>query len=346
MMPAPAHVAVASPAFPALPADLVIAMRKRAKVAGAAVLIGRRLGDDAYIDVLETEGAPKTDGHTLFAVDGLTETITALLLAEGVRRGEVRLDEPVDELHDADFHPPARGSSPVTLADLATHRAGLATVPLREAAQPYAAVDRATFAKLVNAPPGTRAASEYAPSVLDYALLGTLLADRAGTSYAALARERLFVPLDMNDTVADTGSDQRVIRGRSIADAAAAPWRYGALEPAGGVRSSVYDLLQFAGAMFADDNGPLAADMRLAGTARAAAGDGSIGLAWRIDASGARWASGASFGSTSFIGVAPQQHAAVVILSNVGLAFGNASFDDIGLRVLGTLAAGKRGATP
>jgi len=86
-----------------------------------------------------------------------------------VRRGEVRLDEPVDELHDADFHPPARGSSPVTLADLATHRAGLATVPLREAAQPYAAVDRATFAKLVNAPPGTRAASEYAPSVLDYA---------------------------------------------------------------------------------------------------------------------------------------------------------------------------------
>jgi len=193
-MPVPAQIAVAGPAFPALPPELVIALRKRAKVSGAAVLIGRRLGDDAYVDVLATEGAPRIDGHTLFAVDGITETITALLLAEGVRRGEVRLDEPVDELHSADFHPPARGSSPLTLADLATHRAGFPAVPLREAAQPYAAIDRAAFVKLVNEAPATRPASGYAPSVLDYALLGTLLADRAGTSYAALARERVFVP--------------------------------------------------------------------------------------------------------------------------------------------------------
>jgi len=312
-MPVPAQIAVAGPAFPALPPELVIALRKRAKVSGAAVLIGRRLGDDAYVDVLATEGAPRIDGHTLFAVD---------------------------------FHPPARGSSPLTLADLATHRAGFPAVPLREAAQPYAAIDRAAFVKLVNEAPATRPASGYAPSVLDYALLGTLLADRAGTSYAALARERVFVPLDMDDTVADTGSDQRVVRGRSIADAAAAPWRYGSLEPAGGVRTSAFDLLRFAGAMFADDNGPLAADMRLAGTPRAPAPDGSIGLSWRIDAAGERWASGAGFASTSFIGISPQQHAAVVILSNVGLSFGNTSFDDIGLRILEQLAASKRGTTP
>lgn len=344
MIPPPAHVALAGPTFPALPADLVIAIRKRIKVAGAVVLVGRRLGDDAYIDVIETEGAPKTDGHTLFEVDGITETITALLLAEGVRRGEVRLDEPVDELHNADFHPPARGSTPVTLVELATHRAGLPVIPLHEAAQPYAAIDRAALAKLVNAPRAASAASGYAPSVLDFALLGTLLADRAGTSYASLARERVFVPLEMDDSVADTGSDAKVVHGREIANAAAAPWRYAALEPAGGVRSSISDLLRFAGAMFTGDNGPLAADMQLAGTSRAPAGDGSIGLGWHVDGAGVRWASGASFGSTSFIGVAPRQNAAVVILSNVGLSFGNTSFDDVGLRVLGTLTASTRGA--
>jgi CubicO group peptidase (beta-lactamase class C family) len=86
--------------------------------------------------------------------------------------------------------------------------------------------------------------------------------------------------------------------------------------------------------------------MRLAGTSRAAAGDGSIGLGWRVESTGTRWASGGSFGSTSFIGIAPQQHAAVVILSNVGLLFGNTSFDDVGLQVLAALAASKRGATP
>ena len=344
MIPPPAHVALAGPTFPALPADLVIAIRKRIKVAGAVVLVGRRLGDDAYIDVIETEGAPKTDGHTLFEVDGITETITALLLAEGVRRGEVRLDEPVDELHNADFHPPARGSTPVTLVELATHRAGLPVIPLHEAAQPYAAIDRAALAKLVNAPRAASAASGYAPSVLDFALLGTLLADRAGTSYASLARERVFVPLEMDDSVADTGSDAKVVMGvrsrtRPRLRGATRRWN----PPAACARASPTCCV-LRGRCLPGDNGPLAADMQLAGTSRAPAGDGSIGLGWHVDGAGVRWASGASFGSTSFIGVAPRQNAAVVILSNVGLSFGNTSFDDVGLRVLGTLTASTRGA--
>jgi CubicO group peptidase (beta-lactamase class C family) len=337
MIPAPPPFVVAA-ALPPIPAELIVAINKQAKVRGAVTIIGRLVGTDASFSTSTTEGARRADEHTLYPIDGITEAITGVLLAEAVRRGEVRLDEPVSELHDADFHPPARRGRPLTLADLATHHAGFPAVSLRNAAQPYAAIDRAALMKLVN---DAQLATEpaYAPSVIDFALLGTLLADRAGTSYAGLARERIFVPLNMDDSVGDTGSDQRIPPERSIADQAAGPWRYDALAPAGGVRSTALDLLLFAGSMFAGQNGPTAGDLQAAAAPRATTGDGSIGLGWRIEPSGAVWASGGSFGSASFLGVLPKQHTAVVILTNVGLSFGNSSLDAIGLRLLNATAA-------
>jgi hypothetical protein len=46
------------------------------------------------------------------------------------------------------------------------------------------------------------------------------------------------------------------------------------------------------------------------------------------------WAGGGSYGSTAFMAVAPKAHVAVIILCNVGVGFGNSTFDDIGLRLL------------
>jgi CubicO group peptidase (beta-lactamase class C family) len=337
MIPAPPPFVVAAAALPPIPAELVVALQKQMKVGKAVTVVGRLVGTEASFNALTTEGGARADEHTLYPIDGITEAITGVLLADAVRRGEVRLDEPVSELHDADFHPPARHGVPLTLADLATHRAGFAALPLRNAAQPYAAIDRAALMKLVNdTQPAADTAS--APSVVDFALLGTLLADRAATSFAGLARERIFVPLNMDDSVGDTGSDRRIPRERSVADEAAGPWQYAALSPAGGVRSTALDMLLFGAAMFAGENGPLAVDMQSAAAPRATTGDGSIGLGWRVAPSGAVWVSGASFGSAAFLGVLPKAHTTVVILTNVGLGFGTSSLDAIGLRLLNATA--------
>ena len=322
-------VAMVVAALPPLPAELVLAIEKQVKVQGVVVVIGRRSGDSVQIEELGSTGGPKADEHTLFEIDGITETITGLLLAESVRRGEVRLDEPVAEMHDADLHPPSRTGAPLTLADLASHRTGFPHLSLGQSAQPYAGVDRAALARFVD--DASLQDRTGAPSVLDFALLGTLLADRAATSYASLVRERVFVPLDMDDSVADTGNDQHMARERSIAGELAAPWQYGALAPAGAVRSSAIDLLRFAGAMFPGENGPLAADMHLT----------SPPLGWRLEPSGAVWSLGSSYGSSAFLAAAPKDRTAVVILCNVGLGFGSgsSSLDTIGLRLLAATPA-------
>jgi CubicO group peptidase (beta-lactamase class C family) len=136
MMFAVPLVALVVAVLPPLPADLVVAIGKQVKVQGAVVVIGRRSGDAVQIEELGQSNGPKADEHTLFEIDGITETITGLLLAESVRRGEVRLDEPVAELHDADLHPPSRAGAPVTLADLAAHRTAFPHLSLGQSAQP------------------------------------------------------------------------------------------------------------------------------------------------------------------------------------------------------------------
>jgi CubicO group peptidase (beta-lactamase class C family) len=60
--------------------------------------------------------------RTIFEIGSLTKVFTALLLADMAERGQVRLSDPA-----ARYLPGAAG--PVTLADLATHTAGLPRLP-------------------------------------------------------------------------------------------------------------------------------------------------------------------------------------------------------------------------
>jgi CubicO group peptidase (beta-lactamase class C family) len=337
MIPSPpAIIAAAATPFPTIAPELVVMLKKRARVQGTLVAIGRLVGDDARVDGYNTDNAPKFEDKTRYPVDGVTEVLTAALLADAVRRGEVRLDEPVSELHLPGLQPLPRDGKPLTLLDLATHHARMPTLPLAESRQPYATLDRAALVALANGPPAP--AGTHAPSPVDFALLGLILAERTGTPYPTLLHDRVLVPLGMSDSSADPAADDQLVPLRSIVGDPVAPWRYAALAPAGGARSTAFDLLRFAAALFTDDNGPLADDMRLTAVPR---GDGSVGLGWHIDrATGAFWADGGSYGATTFIGVQPQAHVAVVILCNVGITFGNATLDDVGLRLLAATAQG------
>jgi D-alanyl-D-alanine-carboxypeptidase/D-alanyl-D-alanine-endopeptidase len=335
--PPPAIVAQTA-TFPAIPADVELALRKRVgKVEGSVIVVGRRIGARSQIQVTFSEGGPRVNEHTRFEIGAITEAITGTLLADAARRGELRLDEGIDEHARAPLQPPVPSGKHITFRDLATHHSGLPRLPLREAAQPYAAYDRDALVTLVNAArPAAGSAARYAPSNVDYALLGMLLADRTGTPYAELARNRVFVPLDMPDTTADSTADDRLFGERAITGKPVAPWRWNAFAPAGGVRSTAADLLNFASTLFAHENGPLADDARVAATPTADAGSNAgIGLGWMVDrASGAVWASGSSYGSIAFLGVVPQRDEAVVVLSNVGLAFADVTLDDLGLKLL------------
>ena len=133
-----------------------------------------------------TYGAAKPD--SLFEIGSISKTFTGVMLAQMVAQGEVRLDEPVRELLPAGTVTKPTGSE-ITLLDLATHRSGLPPMP-----------DNFGRADLVNSwadygPPqlyaylashgvAKPADAAFAYSNLGVGLLGQVLADRAGKTYA------------------------------------------------------------------------------------------------------------------------------------------------------------------
>ncbi|HBD22192.1 MAG TPA: hypothetical protein DC059_06325, partial [Dietzia sp.] len=64
------------------------------------------------------------DAHTLFEIGSVTKVFTALLLADGVVRGQWRLDTPVRDLLPTGTDLPGGDDDPITLQHLATHTSG------------------------------------------------------------------------------------------------------------------------------------------------------------------------------------------------------------------------------
>ena len=134
-----------------------------------------------------------------FEIGSITKAFTGTLLADMVREGLVAFDDPV-----ARYVPEAPGD--ITLEHLATHTSGLPRLPkglrFRERKDPYAKLDlRAAIPRTKRKrPPGGK------PVYSNYGmgLLGFALAQRAGTTYGELVRERIAAPLKLTQTALDT----------------------------------------------------------------------------------------------------------------------------------------------
>src|SRR5690348_3857603 len=143
--PAPAQLS-AHPAAWAIPSNAEIARLLDARIAGRAgegIVVGIVTPSGRRIVARGPKGAPAFDGRTLFEIGSVTKVFTGLLLADMARRGEVRLDQPVNELLPADIGPLNCGKRPMQLVDLATHTSGLPRLPghlvFADMDDPYAA---------------------------------------------------------------------------------------------------------------------------------------------------------------------------------------------------------------
>lgn len=287
---------------------------------GAAVAVGRLTRGAVRVEVVAGRGASRDPGR-VFQIGSVGKTITATLLADAVRRGEVRLDERLDAFLPPGVRAPSYRGRAITLEHLATHRSGLPALPPNfdlSAADPFARYDRAKLFAFLNAyelPRAPGAAYEY--SNAGYGLLGLLLAERAGTSYAALARERVFAPLGMASTSAGPRNDPRLLPGYDERGRRVPPWRFDVLAGAGSITSTAGDMLAYAAAQLPGAHGPLAEAARLAHAPRAECPEGRIGLAWTIAPDGTLWHSGGTNGFRSMLALAPRSRSAVVLLANV-----------------------------
>ncbi|GAA1402951.1 hypothetical protein GCM10009613_63460 [Pseudonocardia kongjuensis] len=259
---------------------------------------------------------------TPFEIGSVTKTVTGAVLAELERRGELRSDERVrDVLPGHPWRP--GGAGDVTLAELATHHAGLPRTPggLAEfargavGANPYgndvadilAAADRAELS----------GRGEHHYSNLGSALLGHALAERAGTPYPQLVDEIVAGPLGMTGTAVLDAPPPGAARSHDLAGRPQPVWLGAGDAPAGiGVWSTVDDLVRYAAAT-GDPSSPVA----LAAQPRADSDLGRIGYGWEVLDAGGRtllWKNGGVSGTWTTVLAEPATGDAVVVFGNSG----------------------------
>src|SRR5262249_51730496 len=240
--------------------------------------------------------------------------------------GGAALDEPFRNLLPAGVVKKPTGSE-ITLLDLATHRSGLPPIPpnlnpqhfaAREigygTSELWAALTRAGAARLARPPP--------LYSNLGHGGLREALAPRAGLTLPELLSAKIAAPLRMPDTVFDPTPEQdaRVLSGFSGDRQPQRPWYLGALNAAGGLRSTAPDMLRYLEANLHEGTTAL----KLQRKPRAGMGPRGMftAIGWMYDAdSGTYFHNGVIQGYTAHALFHPKDDYAVVVLMNQAPSF-------------------------
>lgn len=289
------------------------------------------------------------DNQTLYEIGSISKVFTSLLLADAVVRGEVTLDTPIARLLPSDTTLPDNAGERITLRMLATHTSGLPSIPVEiptdNYTNPYGAYTEADlWTTLRNVKldfePGTKAGY----SNLAVGLLGTLLASNAGMTYAELLAERITRPLGMKDTVIEPDKTLQ-LRFAPPFTAAGIPcshWEFKALAGAGGIRSTLADMMRFASAMLSPGETPLQKAIDLGWTRQtlaatiASLAPGGQALGWMLAGDGqTRWHNGMTGGFHAAIFVNRERGVAVVLLANRSTPVGTQLAESIFRRVAG-----------
>jgi D-alanyl-D-alanine-carboxypeptidase/D-alanyl-D-alanine-endopeptidase len=307
---------------------------KQHKTLGVVVGV-RRHGKSqvfGYGTVETPAGKARPDGATLFEIGSITKTFTGVLLAEAVRRGEVKLDDPLTKHLPADIPFNAHKNDPPTLLQCATHRSGLPVQPpligliARTPANPYAGFTRAKLAASLAETHSAKPGAKFVYSNLATGLLGHALVNAAhADSFEELVRERVCRPLRLRDmTTAPTGEQRaRLAAGHNRHGQPTDPWDFATLEACGGMRSTANDLLKYAAANLGETDTPLKDSLLAAQKSRQDGGEGrATGLFWvreTVWGKAAVWHNGGTGGYRSMLLLIPKEKLAVVALCNADL---------------------------
>ena len=266
-------------------------------------------------------------GATVYEIGSISKVFTGILLASAVQSQDAKLDQQIQDLVPSDIELSIRDNSPIRLWHLATHTAGLPRLPDNmspaDPTNPYAdySVDQ-LHAFLRTFKPGRPPEEKSEYSNLGVGLLGHLLARRTGMSYEQLLHERITQPLKMTSTAIELtpSMKQRLAPPHAADGTPSANWDIPTLAGAGGIRSTVDDMLLFLAAQLEPPEGSLGKAIDLAWQVHwrpSEAGQFSIGLGWHVSHDGqTRWHNGGTGGYHSMMLANRDLNVAVVVLCN------------------------------
>ena len=283
-------------------------------------------------------GAP-VDEHTIYEIGSISKVFTAILLAQQVVNGKMKLDDPIKKYLPTEVKIPERNNKEITLGNLSDHTSGLPRMPTNFSPanpnNPYADYTVKQLFDFISGYELTRdIGAQYEYSNLAQGLLGTILARQAGSSYEALMIKNIAAPLAMNETriTFDDNMKKNLAMGHSEGTQVE-NWDIPTLSGAGAIRSSTHDMLKFLAANMGLTKTSLRKAMDLSHRMRHdKAGDMRVGLGWHI-AKGKNgdviWHNGGTGGYRTFAGFVKETGVGVVVLTN-----SNAGADDIGFHLL------------
>ena len=274
------------------------------------------------------------DRDAVFRIGSITKVVTTMAVLRLRDAGKLALDDPVARhLPELAAALTPEGQEPVRVRHLLQHTSGIPTLgdgsldwtkgpPITEA-QVLASVAKSELGFA----PGTQ--HEY--SNVGMAVAGLLVARASGTSYRDYVDRNLLQPLGMSDTrwqrdaySADAVFPGHIRKGEQFV-APANYWNLGAVEPAGGLHSTLADMARFLSFQMQPDALPAvlsAASVAESHRRSERPAKNPMGLGWVVqkdpDLGKLVWHSGATYSYGAQVAIDPERKHGVIVLVATG----------------------------
>ncbi len=289
--------------------------------------------------VKSLESKEPVNEYSVFEIGSITKTFTGILLADMVIKGEVKLDDPLQNYLPAGITAPTRNGATIKLVQMSNHTSSLPRMPDNfnpaNPANPFADYSEKQVYDFLNTYKLTRdIGSEYEYSNYAAGLLGHVMATKKGVTYEKLMIDVIAKPLNLNDTrIALTPKMKTNLAMGHSEGVEVENWDLTSLAGAGAIRSNAVDMLKYVSANMGKAKTNLYPAMQLSHkNSRVEGSSPMVGLGWHKTGSAELeiiWHNGGTGGYRTFTGFTKGGDKGVVVLSN-----SNASVDDIGMHLL------------
>ena len=293
--------------------------------------------DYYHYGTIEKNGK-EVDENTMFEIGSITKVFTTLLLADMIEKGEISLDDTIEQFLPEYVVTPSKNGKKITVLDLATHTSGLPIpddFPITDPDAMHEYDREEMYDYLSRVEISREIGSKYEYSNIGIALLGHTISLQAGQSHEELVKERILDKFGMESTC--------IKQCDKLRDNFAKPHSLGSqvselnlsedMVGAGEIRSSGKDMLVFLSYAMGLKESSLKNSFELTQTINHKIDDRlSIGLGWHVtqnDGGNVISHGGVTNGFSSFVGFDSDSKEGVVVLTN-----SNVHVDEIGLKIL------------
>ncbi len=286
---------------------------------------------------------------SIFEIGSLTKVFTSVLLSTFVNKGDVKIEDHIQDYFDYGLKDGNVSGKQITLGMLANHTSGLPRIDMSmmnnttDMNDPYAKYDEKALKDYLqnkmklDTVPGVK----FSYSNLGGGLLGYILCQKEHSTYENLVQNNIFKPLGMNNSTTFLAYvKDKMVKGRNAAGAITANWNFtDATAGAGAIKSNATDMVKFMQANFTPNKVydlPRVRSFTISDKM-------FIGLGWLCKVERAKdniyWHNGGTGGYRSCLAMDIEKKSGVIILSNVSSFHPlNANIDKLCFALLSSLS--------